>query len=309
MSNRQQSRVVFVGNIPYGLTEEQITDIFSAAGRVINFRLVYDRETGRPKGFGFAEFPDYDSAASAVRNLDDYDIQGRKLRVDFSNETVGDEDGRDRNQINAGSSNAPSSYAQPANGSANQPTMSAPGSSLPPLPQGKDLPPGMTCTDSISRTLNTLPPAQLLDTLQQVQQFAMQDPARLTELFNQSPQLTYAIFQAMLLMGLVSPDAINSVLDNPSAPLSAPAPAPSGAAPYGYPSATGTPPVTLGGYAPPPVVPSPVPAPAPAPGGQDPEALMRAVMELPQETIDQLPEAERQQIMALRASFGMPQRH
>lgn len=42
-----------------GLTEEQITEIFSGAGRVLNFRLVYDRETGRPKGFGFAEFPDY----------------------------------------------------------------------------------------------------------------------------------------------------------------------------------------------------------------------------------------------------------
>jgi hypothetical protein len=41
------------------LTEEQITEIFSGAGRVLNFRLVYDRETGRPKGFGFAEFPDY----------------------------------------------------------------------------------------------------------------------------------------------------------------------------------------------------------------------------------------------------------
>lgn len=76
MSSRQPSRVVFVGNIPYGecrdvaaicalltpcagLTEEQITEIFSGAGRVTNFRLVYDRETGRPKGFGFAEFPDY----------------------------------------------------------------------------------------------------------------------------------------------------------------------------------------------------------------------------------------------------------
>jgi RNA recognition motif-containing protein len=47
---------------PAGLTEEQITEIFSAAGRVINFRLVYDRETGRPKGFGFAEFPDYGSS-------------------------------------------------------------------------------------------------------------------------------------------------------------------------------------------------------------------------------------------------------
>ena len=103
-----------------GLTEEQITEIFSGAGRVLNFRLVYDRETGRPKGFGFAEFPDYgaflffflsmkthhlltqpiitDSAASAVRNLNDYEIMGRKLRVDFSNETgtVNEDDGRDR---------------------------------------------------------------------------------------------------------------------------------------------------------------------------------------------------------------------
>lgn len=41
-----------------GLSEEQITDIFNSAGKVLNFRLVYDRETGRPKGFGFAEYPD-----------------------------------------------------------------------------------------------------------------------------------------------------------------------------------------------------------------------------------------------------------
>lgn len=41
-----------------GLSEEQISDIFSTAGKVLNFRLVYDRETGRPKGFGFAEYPD-----------------------------------------------------------------------------------------------------------------------------------------------------------------------------------------------------------------------------------------------------------
>ena len=41
-----------------GLSEEQIIDIFSSAGRVLNFRLVYDKETGRPKGFGFAEYPD-----------------------------------------------------------------------------------------------------------------------------------------------------------------------------------------------------------------------------------------------------------
>lgn len=176
--------------------------------------------------------------------------------------------------------------------------------SLPPLPQGKDLPPGVTCADAISRTLNTLPPAQLLDILQQMKTLATTDPARATELLHQAPQLSYAIFQALLIMGLVSPDAINSVLESGGA-----APAPPVAAPYGgaYPGATGTPPVPAAaavGYAPPPPAAAPVPAPAPALAGQDPEALMRAVMELPQETIDQLPEVERQQIMALRASYA-----
>lgn len=102
-------------NHSLGLTEEQITDIFSSAGKVLSFRLVYDRETGRPKGFGFAEYPDSgnfnqtvsslylntrswsnirlksDSAASAVRNLNDFEIMNRKLRVDFSNDGAEDE--------------------------------------------------------------------------------------------------------------------------------------------------------------------------------------------------------------------------
>ncbi|KAK3695012.1 hinge domain of cleavage stimulation factor subunit 2-domain-containing protein [Podospora appendiculata] len=312
-SNRQPSRVVFVGNIPYGLTEEQITEIFAGAGRVLNFRLVYDRETGRPKGFGFAEFPDYDSAASAVRNLNDYEIMNRKLRVDFSNETVsGDgDDSRDRDGGGQASNPNMSNYPQPSNGNANTASAPPPGSSaLPPLPQGKDLPPGMTCTDAISRTLNTLPPPQLLDILQQMKTLATNDPGRATELLNQAPQLSYAIFQALLIMGLVSPDAINSVLDG-GAIVPPPAVAPAAAPPlqnpmaYGYPGgATGTPPVAIGGgYAPPPVA-----APAPAgPPAQDPEALMRAVMELPQETIDQLPEVERQQIIALRSSYAQQQ--
>ncbi|KAK0748248.1 hinge domain of cleavage stimulation factor subunit 2-domain-containing protein [Apiosordaria backusii] len=311
MSSRQPSRVVFVGNIPYGLTEEQITEIFSGAGRVLNFRLVYDRETGRPKGFGFAEFPDHDSASSAVRNLNDYEIMGRKLRVDFSNETVSDDDGRDRDAgvILKGPS-APS-YPAPSNGNnVAAPVVAAGGSSLPPLPQGKDLPPGVSCTDAISRTLRTLPPAQLLDIIQQMKTLATNDPARCAELLNQAPQLSYAVFQALLIMGLVSPDAINSVLDTgvSVAPPPAAAPAPYGS--YTVPAATGTP---VGGYvAPPvaaPVVPVPVAAPPPPvaapPPAQDAEALMRAVMELPQETIDMLPEAEKQQILALRAQFSL----
>ncbi|KAI0102338.1 hypothetical protein F4776DRAFT_494128 [Hypoxylon sp. NC0597] len=298
MSTKPPSRVVFVGNIPYGLSEEQITDIFSTAGKVLNFRLVYDRETGRPKGFGFAEYPDADSAASAVRNLNDYEIMGRKLRVDYS--TEGRVDGDDSNSSSA-------MAAQPTNGASHTAAQPAPTGSLPPLPPGKELPPGISATDAISKTLNTLPPSQLLDILAQMKSFATTDPARATELLQQAPQLSYAIFQALLLMGLVSPEAIHSVIDTSAAPPPAQQPPP------GYPPAytgatTVTPPVAAP-YAPPttaapqatyapPVVSAPVAAPQ-----QDPESLMQAVMSLPQETIDQLPDAERQQILALRASF------
>ncbi|KAI2628976.1 hypothetical protein GGS21DRAFT_526834 [Xylaria nigripes] len=300
MSTKPPSRVVFVGNIPYGLSEEQITDIFSTAGKVLNFRLVYDRETGRPKGFGFAEYPDADSAASAVRNLNDYEIMGRKLRVDYS--TEGRVDGDDSN-------NAPTNYGQATNGASHQSTQAQSTGSLPPLPPGKELPPGMTATDAISRTLNTLPPSQLLDILSQMKSLATTDPARATELLTQAPQLSYAIFQALLLMGLVSPEAIQSVLDTsaaaPPAAQAAPIYPPAAATSYST-AATSTPPVPAP-YAPP-AAPAPQsgyapPAATPPAVQQNPDALMQAVMNLPQETIDQLPEAERQQILALRASF------
>lgn len=52
-----------------GLSEEQITDIFSSAGKVERFRLVYDSETGRPKGFGFADYPDTGSICPPIQHI------------------------------------------------------------------------------------------------------------------------------------------------------------------------------------------------------------------------------------------------
>ncbi|PHH92329.1 hypothetical protein CDD83_7817 [Cordyceps sp. RAO-2017] len=299
MSTRPPSRVVFVGNIPYGLSEEQITDIFSSAGKVERFRLVYDSETGRPKGFGFADYPDTDSASSAVRNLNDYEIMGRKLRVDFSNEQKGGDDDNNNNQ----SSSSLNLHA--ANGAG----MVSQSGSLPPLPAGKEIPPGLTCTDAISRTLNTLPPPQLLDILGQMKTLASSDPQRATELLQQAPQLSYAVFQAILLMGLVSPEAIQSVAEL-GAPHSQPAPVAGfpGAMP-GYPAANNTPPVAGLPYAPPAMAAQGYGASsAPPTAAQDPDALIRQVMELPQAQIDMLPEAEKQQILALRATFLAQQR-
>ncbi|KAK9711853.1 hypothetical protein K7432_007526 [Basidiobolus ranarum] len=69
MSQIRNSRVVFVGNIPYDLTEEQLIDIFKEVGPVVSFRLVFDRESGKPRGYGFCEFLDAETASSAPRGF------------------------------------------------------------------------------------------------------------------------------------------------------------------------------------------------------------------------------------------------
>lgn len=229
---------------------------------------------------------------------------GRKLRVDFSNEGTDDNDGGDPRIRDNG---------PPTNGNNGHLSQQQP-ASLPPLPPGKELPAGVTATDAISRTLNTLPPAQLLDVLAQMKQLASTDAARATELLTQAPQLSYAIFQALLLMGLVSPEAINSVVDTSAGPppqqqhQAAPPPVQAPPVPIpGYPGFhpapfTHTPPVP-GGYAPPPQQ-----VPAPAPVAPDQASLLAQVMALPQETIDRLPEAERNQVLVLRAQFAAQQR-
>lgn len=232
---------------------------------------------------------------------------GRKLRVDYSAEGRLDvEDGANNNgPSTTGSHNQ-------SNGTSSTP---APAGALPPLPPGKELPPGVSAVDAISQTLNTLPPAQLLDILSQMKSLASTDPGRATELLQQAPQLSYAIFQALLLMGLVSPEAIHSVVDTTAAPPPAgypPAATPATLAqafPIGG-AATGTPPVAASPYAPPPqpaYAAAPA-APAPAAVSPEQEALIQQVMSLPEEVINQLPEAERQQILALRASMAVQQR-
>ena len=65
----KSARSCFVGNIPYEATEERLKEIFSSVGPVVSFKLVYDRENGKPRGYGFCEFMDPETANSAMRNL------------------------------------------------------------------------------------------------------------------------------------------------------------------------------------------------------------------------------------------------
>ncbi len=71
---------IYVGNLPYSASESEIEQLFAAHGEVVRVNLPTDRETGRPRGFGFVEMGDGD-ARTAIAALDGTDFGGRDLRV------------------------------------------------------------------------------------------------------------------------------------------------------------------------------------------------------------------------------------
>ena len=72
---------LFVGNLPFSATEEEIREKFAEHGEVLAVNLVNDRHTGQPRGFGFVEMDD-EGAQKAIQALNNADFGGRALRVD-----------------------------------------------------------------------------------------------------------------------------------------------------------------------------------------------------------------------------------
>ena len=79
-------RRLYVGNLPYSATEDQLTEMFSRAGKVDSVRVMTDRDTGRPRGFAFVEMSTDEEAREAVAAFDGADLDGRRLRVDEAQE-------------------------------------------------------------------------------------------------------------------------------------------------------------------------------------------------------------------------------
>ena len=72
---------IYVGNMGYSSTEESVRALFEAHGEVTSVRIITDRETGRPRGFGFVEMPNADEAQAAIAAIDGKDLDGRSLKV------------------------------------------------------------------------------------------------------------------------------------------------------------------------------------------------------------------------------------
>jgi len=74
-------RRLYVGNLPYSATEEQLTELFGRAGKVDNVRVMRDMATGRARGFAFVEMATDEDAQKAVSDLNEYQMEGRALVV------------------------------------------------------------------------------------------------------------------------------------------------------------------------------------------------------------------------------------
>jgi len=76
---------LFVGNLSWSTSEDELRDLFQSHGAVASVKVVTDRETGRAKGFGFVEFEDDKAAMNAMNTLNGKEFLGRDLRVSKAN--------------------------------------------------------------------------------------------------------------------------------------------------------------------------------------------------------------------------------
>jgi len=73
---------LFVGNLAYTVTDDELKEHFAQAGEVVSARVITDRETNRSRGFGFVEFNDDETAKKAMTELQDSEISGRAINID-----------------------------------------------------------------------------------------------------------------------------------------------------------------------------------------------------------------------------------
>lgn len=187
----RSARSVFVGNISYEVGEDQLKQVFSQVGPVVHLRLVHDRETGKPKGYGFCEYADPQTAESAIRNLNGYELNGRSLRVDSA--AGGDRSADEVQQLQAAFA------AQQQEAQAQE------------SPYGPDVEPDKA-PEAISRSVASLPPEQMFELMKQMKQCVHNNPNEAKNLLMSNPQLAYALLQAQVVMRIVDPQVAIAML-------------------------------------------------------------------------------------------------
>ncbi|KAG7361142.1 RRM domain containing RNA-binding protein [Nitzschia inconspicua] len=317
---QQQKHDVFVGNLAFNTTEEQLFQTFSELGKVIKVRLVSDADTGKPRGYAFVEFEDPQAALSAIRNMNDYELNGRRIRVNFSSsshlEVLANKLGMDLSQQTQRSSASASSAAAPTSAG----------------------------TSAVADALKGLSKGEMYDIVAKLKEIADSDPEEARRLLSGHPQLPEALLFLMSKLDMIQTSVSTESVPGVVNPLAGPAvglpvtrmadprardpraaaaaarsdprvaavpPAPPVVDPRARmdPRARAAPPAPQIPLPPPPqpqfgvVPPPPPPAATPGVANLDP-GLIQQVMSLTPQQISQLPPDKQQSILALRQQIS-----
>ncbi|KAA8498613.1 Cleavage stimulating factor 64 [Porphyridium purpureum] len=269
----KQNSTVFVGNIPYGTTEEQLREVFGQVGNVVSFRILYDKETGKPKGFGFCEYEDTETAMSAIRNLNQVEVNGRPLRVDY---TEGEK--RDQGGASGGGGGAGAGAAV----AADAPKIVLGGHGTPAFANGI--------------AMRDMSLSAIFDVLLQLRDMLHQNPDGLRTLLQGNQALSHAVVMGMMMLGLMNTPA--------PAPVPTQMPLPPGLImPQMMPGQQQAPsraPVPPGMMPPGMGMPMPPGHVGPPPNQAQ---LIQQVMSMTPQQIDRLPPAQRGPILQMRAQI------
>mmetsp|Transcript_19507 Transcript_19507/g.54856 ORF Transcript_19507/g.54856 Transcript_19507/m.54856 type:complete len:285 (-) Transcript_19507:1486-2340(-) len=277
---------VFVGNIPYDATEETLIEHFREVGPVVAFKIRTD-SAGKPRGFGFCEYRDHETALSAIRNLNGLEINGRPLRVDLADS--------DKNAGPAGAGGGRGAgFRMGDSGSGTSQAVVA----VAPAPAGSAGGPNRSPTDLTEEVLRGMSATQLRDAMVQVKDLVDTQPERAREILDGNPQLAYALLQTQLLLGMATEEEVREVLA--SAPPASMAPPPASGGPSAPPAAASAAPDPMSWSA----TPKKAPIAPPPPADPQQAALLSQVLRMTPEQIAALPPQQREQVKQLQMAYA-----
>lgn len=208
---QNQKHDIFVGNLAFSTTEEQIHTAFSELGRIIKIRMVTDLETGKPRGFAFVEFENAQDALSAIRNMNEYELNGRKIRVNFSNsshlETLAGQLGMDMTQKTktVGSGGGEGSGVGGGATTSNIGSNVASGASH--AQSSSDI-----GTQAVANALKNMSKGEMYDIIAKLKDIADNDPDEARKIISGHPQLPEALLFLMSQLNMMKTPLNTNVL-------------------------------------------------------------------------------------------------
>ncbi|KAJ2496193.1 hypothetical protein GGH96_006001 [Coemansia sp. RSA 1972] len=191
----EETHIVFIGNVGYGTTEEQLRKMLELAGPVVDIQLVFDPVTNRAKGFGFCEYADKNIAASAIKNLNDTLVDGRNIKIGYADR------GRIRRYLGTDGTTL-----RGGNGGTLATRSAVLDTKMPPTPQLKSITP-----NQVSVIVNALNEQQKRDLLAQFASFAGVNTTKAREELLKNPALAHALLVSLESLGGVDQNMLRHI--------------------------------------------------------------------------------------------------